>query len=305
MNERHTSDGDSAERTTDPTEEQIVAQIEDTRSRMSGTIDEIGNRLNPQVVADQAREHIREATVGRVERAVNDAGYTAQQTGNTIISTIRENPVPAALAAVGIGWLAMRMRDQQSGADSENRPRAYRGDWYDRRPVSGTEPYSGSRYATEPRSGTGGTGEQVAGRAEEVGQQARQAADDIAGQARHSADDVRQQAERAWQDVERQAQSQAAYAQRQFDRTLNENPLALGALAVGVGAAVALAIPETQQEREALGPHRDRLVSEVERAASGALSEAERSASEALDETEQRARDTGEQMRQEARQSQP
>lgn len=280
------------ERPADSTEEQIVADIESTRSRMSGTIDEIGHRLNPQVIADQARHQIREATVGRVERAVNDAGYTAQQTGNTIIGTIRENPVPAALAALGIGWLAMRMRDQQSGNGKDSRSRRYQG-WDDR-----------GWYAGEPRYARTGLGDESGGGGQGVGEQARQAAEDITDQARQTAEDMRRQAERAWQDVGYQAQGQAAHMQRQFDRTLQQNPLALGALAVGVGAAVALAIPETQQEREALGQHRDRLVSEVERAASEALGEAERSATKALDKTEQSARQTGQQLRQEAKKQQ-
>jgi hypothetical protein len=31
-----------------------------------------------------------------------------------MIDTIRQNPVPTAVAALGLGWLALRFRDQQS-----------------------------------------------------------------------------------------------------------------------------------------------------------------------------------------------
>jgi hypothetical protein len=98
----------------DPHAERIVLEIEETRMEMGSTIDEIGNRLQPQTIANDAREKIREATVGKVERIVDDAGQTAQQTSTTIMDTIRQNPVPAALAAIGVGWLFMKMRDQQS-----------------------------------------------------------------------------------------------------------------------------------------------------------------------------------------------
>src|SRR3954471_14674887 len=103
----------------DPEAERIVSEIEVTRVDMGATIDEIGHRLQPQTIADEARVKIREATVGKVERIVDDAGQTATQTGNTLVSTIRQNPVPAALAGLGIGWLAMRMRS--SSGSSSNR----------------------------------------------------------------------------------------------------------------------------------------------------------------------------------------
>src|SRR3954471_23622969 len=61
--------------------EQIRAQIEDTRAEMSSTIDAIQEKLNPDNVKEQAKEAVREATVGRVEDAVNNAGQTAKGFG--------------------------------------------------------------------------------------------------------------------------------------------------------------------------------------------------------------------------------
>src|SRR3954452_4561438 len=104
----------------DPEAERIVTEIEITRVDMGATIDEIGHRLQPQTIADEARDKIREATVGRVERIVDDAGQTATQTGNNLVSTIRQNPVPAALAGIGIGWLAMRMRSSSGSSRTSN-----------------------------------------------------------------------------------------------------------------------------------------------------------------------------------------
>ena len=101
---------------TDPEGERIVVEIEQTRSDMAGTIDEIGHRLQPQTIANEAVEKVREATVGKVERFMGDAGQNVQRTSNGMVDTIRQNPVPAALAAIGIGWLAVRMRDQSSSS---------------------------------------------------------------------------------------------------------------------------------------------------------------------------------------------
>jgi len=282
----------------DPTEEQIIAEIEVTRTEMSGTIDEIGHRLNPQVVAEQAKEQLREATVGRVERIVQDAGETAQQTSNTIIDTIRQNPVPAALAAVGIGWLALRMRDQQVSQQHGNGTRSALRRRYPYDAATGSGRYGvresyggvGADYG-EASGADGGSG--IGERGREIGSQAQRTAHDVTDQAQRAAQDVTEQAQETLQDVQWRTQEHARNAQRQLDRTLDENPLALGALAVGVGAAVALAIPETEQERQLMGEQRDKLLSEVEGAASRALNEAEQS-----------ARETGQQMREESEASQ-
>src|SRR5688500_9320261 len=104
----------------DPEAERIVSEIAETRSGMTSTIDEIGHRLQPQTIASEAKEKIREATVGRVERIVDDAGTTAQRTGNTVIETVRQNPVPAALAALGVGWLALKMRSEEHTSELQS-----------------------------------------------------------------------------------------------------------------------------------------------------------------------------------------
>ncbi len=257
----------------DPEGERIVVEIEQTRSDMAGTIDEIGHRLQPQTIANEAVEKVREATVGKVERFMDDAGQNVQRTSNGMIDTIRQNPVPAALAAIGIGWLAVRMRDQGSayGIDYSSRGRsAYRGNGY----------AYGSRYAPS-YGGYSGNGDSGSG--QDAMERARQGAQDVADQASQRAQQVGSDVQRAAQDAFDGTQEKLQSAQWQVDRTWNENPLALGALALGVGAAVALAIPETQKERELLGEQRDRVVEKVSTVASDALDQAQTKAQELAD----------------------
>ena len=273
----------------DPEADRIVTEIEITRVDMGATIDEIGHRLQPQTIADEARDKIREATVGRVERIVDDAGQTATQTGNNLVSTIRQNPVPAALAGIGIGWLVMRMRSNSGTTGTSN------GNGYNQR--YGSYGY-GQRYGGsygqgaygqgyEPRQGSygqssgAGPADAVRGAADQAASKAQEMGADMQYRA-HDALDTVQQGER---DVQYQAQSAMSDAQWQLDRTLNENPLALGALAVGVGAAVALAIPSTQKERELVGEQRDKLVEQ----AAGKVSEA-------MDQAQEKVQETSEQL---------
>jgi ElaB/YqjD/DUF883 family membrane-anchored ribosome-binding protein len=269
----------------DPEAERIVTEIEITRVDMGATIDEIGHRLQPQTIADEARDKIREATVGRVERIVDDAGQTATQTGNNLVSTIRQNPVPAALAGIGIGWLAMRMR-ASSGSSRMSTGNGYSaryGSYGYGQPYGGG--YGQGSYGQggfEPRHGSGGgQAEAVRGAADQAASKAQEVGADVQYRAQDALDTVQQGA----RDVQYQAQSAMSDAQWQLDRTLNENPLALGALAVGVGAAVALAIPSTQKERELIGEQRDKLVEQ----AAGKVSEA-------MDQAQEKVQETSEQL---------
>jgi hypothetical protein len=257
----------------DPEGERIVVEIEQTRSDMAGTIDEIGHRLQPQTIANEAREKVREATVGKVERIMGDAGQSVQRTGNGMIDTIRQNPVPAALAAIGIGWLAVRMRDQGSSSYGNGYRYSfagYRSDGagYGRRYTSPYRDYQGADYGSGDYSSS------------DAMDRARQGAQDIADQASQRAQQLGSDAQRAAQEAFDTTQQRLQSAQWQVDRTWNENPLALGALAVGVGAAVALAIPETQKERELLGEQRDKLVEKVSTVASDAMDQAQVKAQE-------------------------
>jgi hypothetical protein len=54
-------------------------------------------------------------------------------------------------------------------------------------------------------------------------------------------------------------------------RTMNENPMLVGLVAIAAGAFLAAALPTTRREREVIGPRRDRLVSEAKRTARAAV----------------------------------
>src|SRR5215212_3103500 len=103
---------------------------------MAGTVGELGERLDPGNIADRARGRVRDATIGTIEGKVeemttaasdfaSDAGRTAQEAGSGLIETIRQNPVPAAMAGIGIGWLVMNRRSAPN--------RQWSGEWDRRR----------------------------------------------------------------------------------------------------------------------------------------------------------------------------
>src|SRR5215212_3410617 len=123
--------------------EEIRARIEETRAEMSGTIDAIQEKLSPDRLKEHAKEMVREATVGRAEDIVSNAGQTAKGFSYDMLETIKQNPLPAALAAVGLGWLFMK--NSNNSSQDRSRYYQYRTDQY-RTDQSGYSGYGTSDY---------------------------------------------------------------------------------------------------------------------------------------------------------------
>src|SRR5262245_36724662 len=99
--------------------EVIRAQIEQTRANMTRTVNSIQEKLAPQRLAQQAKDSIREATSRKVEEMAHTASRKANSWRSSLTETIRQNPVPAAMIGIGLGWLLMK------GSNGESRQTEY------------------------------------------------------------------------------------------------------------------------------------------------------------------------------------
>jgi ElaB/YqjD/DUF883 family membrane-anchored ribosome-binding protein len=118
--------------------ERIRQDIHQTRAEMAETIDAIQDKLRPQHVMEQAKDAVREATVGKVKDMVSSATDTAsnvagqvQETTQQAVEYVRENPLPAALIGAGVAWLLMRAQRNEprmsyAGRDDERARRRTR-----------------------------------------------------------------------------------------------------------------------------------------------------------------------------------
>jgi hypothetical protein len=84
---------------------------------------------------------------------------------------------------------------------------------------------------------------------------------------------------------------QASETQSQFQRMLMENPLAVGAVAVAIGAAVGLAVPETPQEHQLMGAARDKLVDRAQSVAQDTIQRVQEATGDAMQRVEEVAGD--------------
>ncbi|MEJ7802897.1 MAG: DUF3618 domain-containing protein [Candidatus Limnocylindria bacterium] len=222
----------------------IRADIEETRLEMGGTLTELGNRLEPSHLVEQAKENVREATIGRVEE-------TAKGVSDMVMDTIKRNPIPAALAAAG---LAMLWKNRSDQPQAQHTATSYgTGYGYQSRPASMYDTDSGQSAGSKVGDAASSVGQNVGGAVGTVAGSAQQATGEMIDRAGQTAQQV------GWK----------------LDSFMKASPLAMGAIAVGAGAVIGSLVPETPKEREVLGDASRQVTSAVRDTVDQATTKAE------------------------------
>ena len=267
-------------------------------------IDEAKTAINE--LTGQAKASVRDATIGRVEHMAMYTRDTAENVKGDLFTTIKRNPVPAALAAIGIGWL---WSNRSGGSQSSSYARYGRGqsgmssDWNYQSSSAGS-PYYGSygigggygssetiggygSSGTHGGYGVSGTqggqsdqqggqgqsmGGQVMGQAQQMGGQVQDMAGQVVGQASQVVGQAGQVVGQVPQQMQRQAQG--------FWQMVEANPVAVAALGTVLGGVAGLLIPETEKENQLLGERRDQVIGTVQEMAGETLNKAQRVAEE-------------------------
>jgi len=291
------------------TAQEIEADIEQTRAQMSETINQIQERLNPHHLAAQAKEAVYDATIG-------SAVVTAKGMGSNMFETIKQNPLPAAIAALSIGWLMRKSTTVQSNYSyNQGQYRPYPQPGSQNYGQSYGQTYGGQTYAAQYGGGSNyynqspsyyNQGSGYSQHSPGIGERVTDAAGNVVGGVQNMAGNVvdaagnvvgsvvggvQNMAGNVVDQVEYlgdQAREQAYYASNWFQRTLHENPLAVGAAMVIAGTAVGMAMPSTPVENRFMGEARDTLVERVQETAQETFEKVQAVASEATQVVQER-----------------
>jgi len=193
--------GEPTPSTTTDDPEVIRNQIENTRADMTQTIDAIQERLNPEVLKEHAKDAVREATVGRAEEAVSnvseraqemvhDVTDTARDAGSDVIGMVRQNPLPAALAGIGLGWMWMNRSKNQHHQQTYYQPQRYTTLQQQSSYTPSYQQYDRPVAQYQPQGNSQSVGDRVGNVASSVGDAAGNAAHSVQHTARDAGGDV-------------------------------------------------------------------------------------------------------------------
>jgi vacuolar-type H+-ATPase subunit H len=276
---------------------EMEAEIDQTRSAISGDLRTLGERLSPENLKENAKEVVTEAKNAAVEtlheardaagNALRDAKDSAVETVSAKVHEIREdvrraeretlgflreNAVPLALIGIGVTWFMVQRRTREAEWNREYRwgaagdaARGYpSSDWRDTASSRLSDTQQRARELTH-RAGD---------RAQRWVESAEHTAQEAAGRVRGFAQREMEAARHVAHDAEHKLSEAATRARGFAGRELRQardfaghatetHPLAVGAAALAVGIGVGLALPQTRREAELLGPKRERLAHEA------------------------------------------
>jgi hypothetical protein len=283
---------------------EVEREVRESRARVERTLDQIQERLSPGELIDQAVTYFRHSGGSEFARNLGDS--------------VKHNPMPVALVAVGLAWMMMSgRRADDDGYDRAAWDEGYGSveEWDDELVGGGPEasPLYETGYApfatdaTERWNESDETAE-VGDDHDSVGDQAREGL----RRARHKADELvdraRDAARGAADEVGAKANAMAGRARAGVTRTRHgfrdagagvarygrrarrgvletfyEQPLVLGALGLAVGAAIGAAVPASAAEDSVMGEAGDRIKRDAERVGREQLAKARATAGAAVE----------------------
>ena len=248
---------------------EIERDIEETRLAIDTTVGELGQRLAPRQLVDEARTYVKE---------------TAVRGMNSMWTRMSDNAVPLGLIGGGMLWMLASRRGRHDGA-------AYA---YDER----YEGAHGREGAWEERRWQGGeSGNGARERLAQAGDRARE----MGSQLRERGHEWREHGAELGHRARESARERMDRARHGLETMRSDQPLLLALACVAAGALIGSLIPSTRREDAMIGEQRDRLVEagaeKVEQVREAAASKAR--------ELGEEAREKAAQVRQAAQEPEP
>jgi ElaB/YqjD/DUF883 family membrane-anchored ribosome-binding protein len=234
---------------------QIMAEINRTRADMDQTLSAIEQRLTPGQLVDQGLDYLKHS--GAREYAAN------------LGSSVKTNPMPVTLAAIGIAWMMATSKREPSASGASSGP------GMGERMQSAKDSLQSTKNSVT--SGMQSTKDSLASGV----QSAKQT---LTGGMQSARERASQLGDTAGRQIDR--------ARDNWDYVLRENPLVLGAVGLAIGALAAALAPRTRTEDEMMGQARDNLMDQAKRAGTAKLEEAKQMASATVNTVKDAAADT-------------
>jgi len=250
-----------------PLREQAQEQLDGARSLVQSQVREIGGSVQTELQSELAgAKKLARAAGERVQQVAHTAQRGLQTAGRGLSDTVRENPIPIAMAGIGLSWLAVSLvRGASAGSGAARSLESTGG--------GRSQPQAGSLDGAlkQARRAAGTAADAVQNAAGSVSESASALVHD----ARASVDGLTQGASEKLGLLALGAQEQGRRVGTYIKEMAEERPLWLGAAAIATGAALGFALPSTRRENQWFGGVRDKVVDQVESLARDAMDKVE------------------------------
>lgn len=274
----------------------IKSDIQNTRSEMDETLDELGQRLNPRRLFNDFLDML--SPQGEGGGAMNQVGTTLKQGSRSVSRYARQHPAPALLMAAGVAWAiydaarededdfdeesVSRRRQRRAGlgssvgspyvtASSRSLGEEHTPAWED--DEFAEEDISEASIADRTKQGASAMGSAVTGAASSVGQQMSSAASSAGGAASSVWRGSKRAGRRGYRQAGRVTSAAGHYARQgadsaregielareRFDRASYDYPLAVAGGFIAAGLLAGLILPRTKAEDEWMGDASDEV----------------------------------------------
>lgn len=259
---------------TEPSVQALRAEAEVTRSRLTGTVEElrtqvadtatdIKERLSPSAIKAEVTEYVRDSRDQlwhSLERKARDNPMQAVAVGAALaypaLQLVRAMPAPLLL--IGAGLLLSRTTSGQNGTAAADAVKARAQDVMDR--ASG-----GVDSATESARRTLHDAQDYArGQVDTVMDRATEAVSSVKDRISAAADDAKAAVSDTADNLTERASDLAQQARTAVGSTWDQNPLLVAGVGLAIGAFIAAAFPATQTEENLFGEANDALRRQAE-----------------------------------------
>ena len=234
----------------------IAADIRITQERLGDTVEEIGERFNPTRLKEELKSDIRDATIGKVENMAQQTADMVSDAQRSLMQSIRENPIPAVMVGLGLGWMILNAsnRKKDTGSSSQYddyQRRGSRSTYDEQQQRAGWNTMYDDQQGRDYDQQQSGTLDRARNKASDVVDSVKQKTSELADQTQRKASEMGERAEEMASRVADQTRMQT----RRVEQAFQDNPLVIGAAALALGLAAGLAIPSTRKGVGAHGRH--------------------------------------------------
>jgi ElaB/YqjD/DUF883 family membrane-anchored ribosome-binding protein len=237
--------------------DEILAEIEHTRGEMDSTLSAIEQRLTPGQLMDQGLDYLKNS--GANEFVHNLGGQ------------VKTNPLPVALVGIGLAWLMAGGRGQPSY-----------GSYQSSSPGMGERAGEMKDQMKDKLSGTAQSMREGASSAMSSARSTLDSARNTASQAGSRMSELGHSARDRISSLGDSARNRMERARGGMDYMMREQPLALGAIGLAIGACMAAMAPRTRQEDELMGDARDQFLDKAKEVGQEKLEDAKQVANAAM-----------------------